>query len=239
MTEPAVPAWPTLTPDERRVLGVLIEKQKTSKSADAYPLTLNALVVGCNQKSNREPVMELDEDDVEPVLSDLSKRHLVTRIGGGRVDRWKHELYERWKVDRVEMAILAELLLRGPQTEGDLRSRAARMETIESLDALRALIKPLAERRLVVYLTPEKGRGVVITHGFHEPSELLRLRAEAVHMAMSEPSRPQSSTPAPELLAARADIHALQMDVVKLQGQVESLAKQLADLQRELGTKPN
>ena len=78
-------------------------------------------------------------------------------------------MYDAWKVGKVEAALLTELLLRGPQTEGELRGRASRMEPIEDLESLRALLKPLAERRLVVYLTPQGRRGTVLTHGFHAP----------------------------------------------------------------------
>src|SRR5213082_2229422 len=108
-------AWPALSVNERRVLGVLVEKAKTTP--DAYPLSLNALVTGCNQKSNREPVMNLDDVDVETTLASLGKKGLTVQITGGRVDRWKHRLYEAWRLGKVELAVIAELLLRGPQTE--------------------------------------------------------------------------------------------------------------------------
>ena len=163
-----------LAPYERRVLGVLIEKQKTSKSADAYPMTLNSIATGCNQKSNRDPVYDLDTEAVEETLGGLQRRGLVMKMTGGRADRWRHLLYELWKVTKVEMAVLAELLLRGPQTEGDLRGRASRMDEIKDLDELRALLKGLAERNLVVYLSEPNRRGTVVTHGFHTPDELER-----------------------------------------------------------------
>src|SRR5207248_1166663 len=118
--EPAAPVsagpWPVLDVQERRVLGVLVEKAKTTP--DAYPMSLNALVTGCNQKSNRDPVLFLSEDDVEYTLTRLQKAGLVMKITGGRVERWRHLLYESWNVDKVDLAILGELLLRGPQTEG-------------------------------------------------------------------------------------------------------------------------
>src|SRR5215831_15311002 len=167
--------WPVLDLHERRVLGVLIEKAKTTP--DAYPLSLNALVTGCNQKSNRDPVLNLSDIEAENALTGLQKQMLVIRLqGSGRVERWRHIAYETWKVDKVELAILAELLLRGPQTEGELRGRASRMEPIDDLDTLRALLRPMAERGLVVYLSPEGRRGTVLTHGFHDPHELERLR---------------------------------------------------------------
>src|SRR3954469_15178187 len=144
--------WPVLDTMERRILGVLVEKQKTT--SDAYPLSVNALVTGSNQKSNRDPIMELDEDDVLDALNRSKARGLVMKVIGGRVERWRHLLYETWHVDKVELAVLAELLLRGPQTEGELRTRAGRMEPIEDLDVLRSKLRPLVGRNLVVYLTP-------------------------------------------------------------------------------------
>src|SRR5207302_953110 len=99
-------------------------KQKTSKTADTYPLSLNSLTTGCNQKSNRDPVMSVSDDEVAEVLPSLQERGLAAKITGGRVDRWKHLLYEKWNISAAEMAVLAELLLRGPQRR-KFRSRAA------------------------------------------------------------------------------------------------------------------
>ena len=161
---------------ERRVLGVLVEKNKTTKTPDTYPMTLNSVVVGCNQKSNRDPVLDLDEDDVEETLNELMKRGLTIKQQGGRADRWRHLLYDAWNPSKVELAILAELLLRGPQSEGDLRGRASRMDEIADLDTLRALLKGLCERGLTVYLSPP-GRGAMVTHGFHTPEELAAARS--------------------------------------------------------------
>ena len=105
------PVLPVLSLPERRVLGVLVEKAKTTP--DAYPLSLNALVTGCNQKSNREPVLNLSDLDVEDALTDAQKKGLVlkvTGLSGSRVERWRHNLYDSWRVNKVELAVLAELL---------------------------------------------------------------------------------------------------------------------------------
>src|SRR5579871_6270113 len=161
-TPPTPPTWPVLNSAERRILGVMVEKAKTTP--DAYPLSVNALVTGCNQKSNREPIMNLSDLDVEDTLAELQKKGLAIKITGGRVIRWRHALYEAWHADKVELAVLAELLLRGPQTEGELRGRASRMEPISDLDALRNVLKPLAERKLIVYLLPPERRGTMLTH---------------------------------------------------------------------------
>ena len=174
------------TLNQRRVLGVLIEKQKTGKTPDAYPMTLNSLTTGCNQKSNREPVIELNEDDVEETLLELNKFILVQKVQGGRVERWRHLAYDFWKATQVEMAIVAELLLRGPQSEGDLRGRASRMNDIPDLDQLRELLASLVAKQLVVYLRTG-GRGAIVTHGFHTPEELEEERARYAGGAADAP----------------------------------------------------
>src|SRR5437868_11901516 len=138
--------WPVLSILERRILGVLVEKAKSTP--DTYPLSLNALVTGCNQKSNRDPVLNVSDIEVEEALSRAQKKGLVMKITGGRVERWRHLLYEAWRVEKVELAVLAELLLRGPQTEGELRARASRMEPIADLDALRTVIQQLVQRHM-------------------------------------------------------------------------------------------
>src|SRR5437899_1283614 len=163
-TAPPPTAPAPLNTVERRVLGVLVEKAKTTP--DAYPLSRNALTLGCNQKSNRDPVMNLNDEQVESTLATLQERGLVTKITGTRVDRWRHNLYEQWQVDKVELAILTELLLRGPQSEGELRGRASRMEPIDDLETLRQKLRPLAERKFVVFLGPAGRRGTQIVHGF-------------------------------------------------------------------------
>ncbi len=110
------PTWPVLNALERRVLGVLVEKAKTTP--DAYPLTMNSLVNGCNQKSNRDPVMDVDENDIEETLDELRKRGLTVIVTGTRVDRWRHQLYEVWTSDKVQLAVLTELLLQRPTNRG-------------------------------------------------------------------------------------------------------------------------
>jgi uncharacterized protein YceH (UPF0502 family) len=201
--QPMKGPWPVLDMLERRVLGVLVEKAKTT--AESYPLSVNALVTGCNQKSNRDPLLNVSDLEVEDVLARLLKRGLVARVSGSRVERWRHLLYEAWHVDKVDLAVLAELLLRGPQTEGELRGRAARMEPIDDLDALRKALRPLVERGLVIYLTPE-GRGAVVTHGFHDPQELALVRKHVAAQpadgpapaAAAAPSRADQALPALE-----------------------------------------
>jgi uncharacterized protein YceH (UPF0502 family) len=241
--ETAAEAIPVLDADERRVLGVLVEKSKTTP--DTYPMSINALVTGCNQKSNRDPLMDLSDVDVEEALVKAQKKGLAIKVTGGRVIRWRHALYEAWKVDKVELAVLAELLLRGPQTEGELRGRASRMEPIDDLDALRAVLRPLAQRRLVVYLTPEGRRGTVLTHGFHAADELERLRAGHVGEGAEEeprPAAPPARPAAPErpglearLAGAEAELTGLRATVAQLQDELAALAAQVRALKEGLG----
>lgn len=227
---PEPPTWEPLSPLERRVLGVLIEKQKTG-SGDAYPMSVNGVVTGCNQKSNRDPVMSLDEDEVEETLLSLNRKVLVNRVQGGRVEKWRHLLYDLWKVSKVEMAVIAELLLRGPQTEGDLRGRASRMDLIEDLDTLRALLKELVRRNFVVYLTPP-GRGAVVTHGFHPPEELAAERAKHGGLARSASEGQASDGPTFARRGSegppRPDLEAKLAEVV---AEVEALKARVAALE--------
>lgn len=239
------PSWAPLVPLERRVLGVLVEKQKTSKTADAYPLTLNALVTGCNQKTNRDPVLDLTDDEVEEGLTALQKKGLVMRMTGGRAERFRHLLYEAWTKNGPELAVLAELLLRGPQTKGDLRGRAARMDAIDTLDALEAILAALAARRLVVYLTEPDRRGAVVSHGFHPADELARLKAHFAHApaAVAAEADPPAARPlpppAPDVVAGlEAKLAATVAETDGLKARVTGLEAAVADLRKQLGLTP-
>ena len=253
MTEPMDRAWVPLTADERRVLGVLVEKAKTTP--DTYPLTLAAIVTGCNQKSNRDPITTYDADDVEETLTQLRKKGAVIMIdSGGRVVRYKHTLYEWFKVTKVELAVMAELLLRGAQTEGDLRSRASRMEPLTDLAALQANLNTLLAKDLIVYLTPPGlRRGVVVTHNLYPPKDLDRERTRVsqspAFQAEPEPTPPRAFAPdLPNRTQAMAldprpavgpdpgvEIAALRADVEALAATVQGLADEIRELKTALG----
>jgi uncharacterized protein len=150
---------------EARVIGCLIEKQVTTP--DQYPLSLNALVSACNQKSNREPVMNLDEPTVQSTLDALSRKHLLLeRSGfGSRVPKYQHLFcnteYGTLKFSAQELALVCELLLRGPQTPGELRSRAGRMAKFGDVAEVEAALQALQDREsgpLVARLPREPGR---------------------------------------------------------------------------------
>jgi uncharacterized protein YceH (UPF0502 family) len=230
---------------------VLVEKQKTSKTADAYPLTLNALVTGCNQKTNRDPVLDLDEVEVEEGLNVLQKKLLVIRITGGRAERFRHNLYDTWTRNGPELAVLAELLLRGPQTKGDLRSRAARMDPIDTLDTLEVIVKSLVARKLAIYLTEPDRRGAVVTHGFHTPDELSRLRSHyasaPASVALETDTRtpniqvPVPATPAVSASAVAAlegKLAAAVAEIDALKSRTAALEVVVADLRKQLGIAP-
>jgi len=144
---------------EVRVLGCLIEKELATP--EYYPLTLNALANACNQKSNRDPVMNLEETDVIRSLDALrSKQLALLSAEGGRVPKYRHTLMERLRLDPAELALLAELLLRGPQTMGELRARAERMHPFADLAAVEEALKELMERTppLATSLPRQPGR---------------------------------------------------------------------------------
>jgi uncharacterized protein YceH (UPF0502 family) len=233
---PDVRTWPILNTLERRVLGVLVEKARTTP--DAYPLSLNALVTGCNQKSNRDPVMDVDDADVQDVLEALQDKGLVILIQSGRIDRWRHSLYDTWTSDKLELAILCELLLRGAQTEGELRARASRMEPIEDLERLRTVLKSLAERKLVVYLTPERTRGTTVTHGFHSPDELsiVRTRLSSGIAAEENIVPPARSAPVPTSPPAPQRDLAAELD--QLKAELARVTAMVVQLQQALGVTP-
>ena len=141
-------------------------------------MTLNAIRTACNQKSNRSPLMDLREDEVEDTLYELRQLGAAAEVhSGGRVPKYKHYLYEWLGVERAELAVMTELLLRGEQSLGDLRARSARMEKISGLEELKPIVESLMEKGLMIELTPS-GRGQIVTHNLYTPEELQRLQAD-------------------------------------------------------------
>ncbi len=134
----------TLSLLETRVLGVLIEKQHTVP--DSYPLTLNALVAGCNQKTSRSPVMEATETEVQATLDSLKSANLVIETSGGRVARYSHNLERVLQVPSQSAAILTVLMLRGPQTPGELRINCERLHSFADISAVQGFLDELAAR---------------------------------------------------------------------------------------------
>jgi uncharacterized protein len=213
---------------DRRVLGVLVEKGLTSAAPE--PLTLNAIVTGSNQKSNRDPVMAVEEPEVDSCLEGLQQKGFVFRITGGRVDRWRHNLYDAWQVSKAELAILAELLLRGPQTAAEARSRASRMEPLDH-DAAATAIRNLVERQFVVWLSPESRRGAKLTHGFHAPEELERLRSGLASGGAPDHERPPAHAIAPAAAQVESRLDQALAEIAALRSEVQELRSIVANLQ--------
>src|ERR1700733_13149979 len=201
----------------------MVEKAKTTP--EYYPMTVAAIVAACNQKSNRDPITNYDQDDVEETLHGLRKKGTVILIeGSGRVPKWKHTLYDWMKVSKVELAVMAELLLRGPQTEGELRGRASRMEPLADLPALRVLLEALAPRGLVQYLSPPgQKRGVYVAHGLYPPEELERVRQAFSNRHASDDETPTRLSTARVDLAAAPVTPAWSTEITALRAEVEQL----------------
>jgi uncharacterized protein YceH (UPF0502 family) len=260
----APPRWQPIGAIDRRVLGVLAEKAKTTPSG--YPMSLNAIRTACNQKSNRAPVMNLEAEDVEESLERLRNLGAVGMIEGyGRVAKYRHYLYEWLGVEKVELAVMTELLLRGAQTGGELRARASRMEPISDLAALRPVLASLKSKGLVLPLTPE-GRGHVVTHALYQPRELENVKAQFGQVpaaSLSAPGGqlergllagglpPQAPIPQPTpagieptvVEAMRGDIDELRSQLGQLRSDLEELAdrqqqtdEELRELREVLGT---
>lgn len=236
--QPAKPRWQPISAIDRRVLGVLVEKAKTTP--EAYPMTLNAITTGSNQKNNRAPVMQLEPDQVAESLERLRELGAVGLIEGqGRVAKYRHYLYEWLGVDKVELAVMAELLLRGDQTEGELRGRASRMEPIRDLPALRPILDSLRSKGLLISLTPE-GRGHAVTHALYRPLELDRLKAEYAGRVVppaddAEPAAPQARPAGPAGDELRGEIAGLRQELGELRSQLEALADEFRRFKTALG----
>jgi uncharacterized protein len=229
------PKWVPLRSQQRRVLGVLIEKAKTTP--DAYPLTLNALVTGSNQKSNRSPQMNMNADEVQQAVDELRELGAVVEVqGSGRVAKYRHQMYDWLGVDKVELAVMAELLLRGEQTVGELRSRASRMEPIAGLPELKPILQSLIAKNLVLSLTPE-GRGQMVCHNLYKERELAEIRTQvANYTPPPEADESASVTRSSGSTAVRSGVSQdkfdeLQEEVAQLRAEVTALREVVAKLE--------
>lgn len=233
---PAPRRWRPLEAAQRRVLGVLVEKAKTTPAG--YPMSVSAIVTACNQKNNREPVTAYDDIDVERALSDLVALKVVSEIDWlGRVPKYKHHAHEWFGVTPVELAVLTELLLRGAQQLGDLRARASRMEAIADQAALKAVVDGLVARGLMVELSAP-GRGQVVSHGVYLGPEMDVLRAHhgggrvawagqeqaaAAWHEQAPPAPAAASGDAGAAPALAAEVAALRDEVAALRARVAAL----------------
>jgi hypothetical protein len=208
---------------EARVLGALVEKDITTP--DYYPLSLNALVNACNQKNNRDPVMNLEEEPVRDALNGLQEHRLAGPASGadGRVTKYEHRLQETFNFSRGETAVLCVLLLRGPQTPGELRGRTERMHHFEDLEAVQSSLQKLMQRDppLVVVLPRQPG-----TKEFRY-AHLLSGEIEAGDLASPQMVSPSRSS------ADQERVSRLEDAVTALQKEVSELKLQLAEFRKQ------
>jgi uncharacterized protein YceH (UPF0502 family) len=206
-----------LSPIEARVLGSLIEKEATTP--EYYPLSLNALVNACNQKNNREPVTQLNEDEVRQALHRLQDKNLAAAVHDSRVTKYEHHLQEVFNLTRGETAVLCVLLLRGPQTPGELRGRTERMHRFEEIgDVLSALDKMAQYDPALVTALPRQSGSREIRYA---------------HLLSGQPDL--SQLPSPTLESAATDRRTADDDrLSQLEAEVASLREQIAELKAEI-----
>lgn len=209
---------PALDSVEIRILGCLVEKEMATP--DYYPLTLKALTAACNQKSNRNPVMELSETDVLQGLDLLRHKGMaLVAAGGGRVPRYGHNLEARLHLEPPALAVLCELMIRGPQTIGELRTRAERLHPFDSLQDAEAVVRELADNDppLLVELPRQPGSRE------HRYKHLLGTGKEG-----GETETVETSTVGDE-----HKIHALEKELASLREEVEALRRELAEFKSQ------
>ncbi|MBM3792686.1 MAG: DUF480 domain-containing protein [Acidobacteria bacterium] len=207
-------SFPTLTFEELRVLSVLIEKDMATP--EYYPMTPNALVNGCNQKTNRDPMTAFDEELVTDTLDALRAKQLVEVLtgGGNRVPKWSHRVSEMWIVTNRELAVLCVMMLRGAQTLNELKTRTESLYKFSDFDAVESVLHRLAERG-VTQLLPK-------TPGMREP--------RWTHLLMGEPVIPQQV--ATDAIPS-APSSALADRVTKLEAEIEALRTEFAEFRRQ------
>ena len=209
---------PDLTPLEARILGCLVEKELATP--EYYPLTLNALVAACNQKNNRDPEMHLAADEVEKGLAGLQydKKLVGTYSGvGSRAVKYTHRLLETLGVDTPELAILCELLLRGPQTPGELRGRASRMHPFASPAEVRAVLLALAARPEPYVVELPRAPGCKENRFAHAFGPLPAAAPAAASAAVA----PAPVRPPPD----SGRIHELERRIAELEAQIAALRR--------------
>jgi uncharacterized protein YceH (UPF0502 family) len=207
-----------LNPVEIRVLGCLLEKQRTTP--DTYPLTLNALRLACNQSTNRDPVVEYDEPTIRAALERLARRRYVRLASGHttRATKYRHLLDDTLSLDNPQLAVLAVLMLRGPQTPGELRQRTERLHRFPDHDSLEQVLSELGERDYVIQLDRRPGQ---------KEQRYRLLTDEDEEDETPEPPQPDTRHPTPDTPSdARLE---------RLEDEVAQLRAELADLRAQLG----
>jgi uncharacterized protein YceH (UPF0502 family) len=219
-------ALPVLSLLETRVLGVLVEKERTVP--DTYPLTLNALVAGCNQRSSRHPVLNASDQEVQATIDHLKGLSLVMETSGGRVMRYAHNVGKVLAIPPQSVAIIAVLFLRGAQTPGELRINCERLHKFGDLLSIQAFLEELAERPAGA-LVKELAR----QPGARENRWMHRLSGEPA----DEPAAALPHEAAPEAIGA-SEIATLRAEISELRQQLAALNDTVARLAKELGLPP-
>ena len=207
-----------LSAAEARVLATLMEKARTVP--DSYPLTLNSLQSGCNQKSSREPVMSLSEDEIAQALDGLRERSLVFESSGGRAARYEHNFERAVGVPSQAAALLGLLLLRGPQTAGELRLNAERWHRFADIGSVEVFLEELQER------SPEKG-GPLVVKLARAPGAREQRWAQLLCGPVDAQAFAASAAPASAASSPNADLQALTERVASLEALVEELRQRL------------
>lgn len=226
-----MPETRLLDPCEMRVLGALLEKEQTTQ--DQYPLTVNALIAACNQRSNRDPVTELTETQVVEALDRLGFDGLTQRRDGARVERWEHCLTRRWHLTPSRKALITQLLLRAAQTPGELRVRTERMQRFETVEDVLQKLEDLAEEPHVLVHEQERRPGQRETRWMHSLAAV----------GPSAPDAPDDVCPGSELEQVSRDrgpstlerLQAVESSVEELRSTTARLEEALHQLRRELG----
>ncbi|AIR90451.1 YceH family protein [Pseudomonas cremoricolorata] len=215
MTDQPVTDAARFTDIEIRVLGALIEKQ--ASSPESYPLTLNALVLACNQKTSREPVMNLTPGQVGQALRALEAQDMTRLQMGSRADRWEHRLDKGLELVPAQLTLMGLMFLRGPQTLNELLSRSSRLHAFEDLDQVQHQLERLVTRELALHLPRQAGqREDRYTHALGDPAQIDAIIAARQHGAGE--SRSASGVSEDRLEALEARIAALEERLALLEG---------------------
>ena len=211
---------------EIRVLGALLEKQQTTP--EYYPLTLHALVAACNQKTNRDPVMELSMAEIEAALSRLRDQVFVWKTGFSRAEKWEQNVEKRWQLDAPAKAVMTLLLLRGEQTPGELRGRSDRMHPFATTRDVEAVMEKLAAgpEPLAVELPRRPGQ---------KESRWTHLVAGPVEGRVPDSSPAVRMSVSPPLVAPESRVETLASRVSALEERLDAMAREITDLKRPLG----
>lgn len=214
-----MPLKRNLTPLEARVLGVLVEKQHTVP--DSYPLSLNALTLGCNQKTARDPVMNAGEAEVLQAIDGLKEQALVNEVSGSRVVRFEHNAQRGMGVPSQSVALLTLLMLRGPQTAAELRLNTERLHRFADISSVEGFLDELAERQPPMALKLPRRPG--------------ERESRWAHLLCGEVAMPASAVVSGEVSVSPSEFEALKAEQARLAGELGELRALVQRMARELG----